>query len=248
MLAGRAGEIEAFVAANSRYVECEVSAFFSDEIAQRDISNLAPLSLLRTQNDAERDLIAQSLAQALAGRKAAFIARLNRFLSEEAAEMMVLNQDPAGSFRCRVLVLRSKRLEFRRELDEIAHDAGEGARLVVAPFVPPLHFRRMEVHGADEARVGQARMALGVDETADRRAIRNAYHRALERVHPGRDAPDHQTRASQLMAQFRLLELVAEGQIKAARGAVSAIRFDAEALQNTWLLRFHTNEMAERAA
>lgn len=248
MLAGRAAEIEAFVADNCGYVECELTALFNNAVLQDDTAGLAPLSLLRAQNDAERDLVAQSVAQAIAGRKAAFIARLNRFLAEETSAMVPLDQDSTGTFRSRALIPRSDRLAFRRSLEAIAADAGNSARLTIGPYLPPLHFRCMEVRGADETRVGEARMALGVDETADRKAIRNAYHRALERVHPRRDAPDHQTRASQLTAQFRLLELVAEGQIKAARGALSAIRFDAEALQNTWLLRFHTNDVAERAA
>jgi hypothetical protein len=249
MLAGRGAELDEIVLRHSAFLQCDVRAEFDPFEAELDAVSHSPVGALRAESDLEFELVRNALAQSVAGRQATFIARLRRSLTEVAADMMIpaLPQSNGGFFR-RVLLARSARKAFRDRLKTLAGEVGTGAHLRIGRFMPPLNFRRLEVRGADLSQICEARDALGLDESADRNAIRVAYRRTVERVAPviGSERRD---RLARLGAQFGLLDLVAEGQIRAARGAPDmSVRFDAKSLAETWLLKLHVHDVADRVA
>src|SRR5262249_25637777 len=148
----------------------------------------------------------------------------------------------------RVLLARSSRKMFKLAIEDLARDAGQGARVWLGSFIPPVNFRRVEIRGADVAAVSAARTALGLEDSADRAAIRVAYRRTLERVAPISAGASRED-VIRLGNQFNLLDLVAEGQIRAARGdADMSVKFDPKTLSQTWLLRLHQRTVSDRVA
>jgi len=154
--------------------------------------------------------------------------------------------ETTGAMRHTVLIPREIRAEFRASLLALAEDAGVGSWLRLGAYRPPISFRRLEISSASEGEVSAARAKLGVEETADRTAIRIAYERTLERTYANDAQEDQRLRISSLERSFGLLSLVAEGQMKATREPVA--KFDAAALRSTWLLQLRTHDLKDRAA
>jgi len=249
MLAGRGQELDEIVLSHSAFLQCDVRAEFDVAEAELDVTASSPAGTIRAASESELALVQRTLAQSVVGRQATFIARLRRCLTEVAADMTVPDpgQSSAGLAR-RILLARSSRRTFRMAIQELMRDAGRGMRLQLSPFMPPSSFRWIEVRGTDIAAVSAARAALGLDDSADRSAIRVAHRRALERFVPVSEGGEGDGIA-RLNHQFGLLDLVAEGQIRAARGRPDMdVRFDPKSLAETWLLKVHLRDAADRVA
>jgi hypothetical protein len=247
MLLARENEIASFVIDHSRYVECDLSAGFRVESARADLAASRSLATLRGETESERQLIQNSLEQAVAGRRGAFLARLRRRIMDAATDVLALETDEdTGTIRRKILVAREVRAEFRASMLELAMDAGAGAWIRLGHYRPPLSFRRLEISCANESDVNEARATLGVGETADCGAIRIAYERTVERTYSSELEAGHRARLASLASSFGLLSLVAYGQMKATRDPL--VRFDGTALKSTWLLRLHMHDLADRAA
>ena len=247
MMSARGGELRALIDEHAAFVECDVMAAFDAPAAEADLSTSGPLALLRGDTEGERALIERSLAQSVNGRQAAFLARLNRRLLDGAVDMVELEANRPNALRRKLLIARKSRDAFRASLRSVAAEAGLGAWLRLGPYLPPVSFRRLEISSADVMEVNAARAALGVEEAAERASIRTAYTRTLERFYP-RASDERRQKLVYLESVFGLLDRVAEGQIRAGRSASAMIRFDAEALKETWLLRLHRPDLAPKAA
>ena len=249
LLADRELELDEIVLRHSGFLECEVRAEFDQSSALADLSNKTSITVVDAINEAEIELVRRTLQQTLAGRQGEFVARLRRILANSAADAStpIPGSRHEVFARC-VLIARSSCKEFRAALTALARDAGVGARLIVSEMRPPIHFRRLEVRGPNITEIDAAREALGVANSTDRAAIRIAYRRTIERF-SAQSGTEQQEQMARLNAQFSLLELVADGQIKAARGAPDApVQLDAQSLSQTWLLRFKQREASERVA
>jgi hypothetical protein len=248
MLADRGDELDEIVLRHSAFLQCDVRADFDIFEAEIDVTAGTPVGALRASTDPEFTLVRRTLAQSVAGRQATFIARLRRALMDVAADMIVPEAtENASSFCRRILLARSSRKSFRANLLALVREAGSGARLRISSFMPPLSFRRLEVRGADIAEVSAAKEALGLDESADRAAIRVAYRRTIERIAPAING-ERRDRIDRLGAQFGLLDLVAEGQLRSACRPDADVRFDKESLAETWIIRLHVHNVADRVA
>lgn len=250
MLTAREPELAGLVNEHAGLLECEVTALFDEERAGEDIAASGTLAALRAESEAEQTLVKRTLSQSVAGRRAGFLARLRRRILENSVDVLAgTTREEPNVLHRRVLISRERRGEFREGLMALAAESGPGTRLTIGPFLPPASFRVIEVRSADAGPVEAARAALGVDESTLRSSIRVAYHRALERAYPRLPEQERKARLAKLQAQFGLLDLVAEGQIKAARAnSELTVRFNAEALSDTWLMRFHAHSPADRAA
>lgn len=247
MLAGRSEELDEIVLRHSAFLECELVAEFDSHEAEADVMAGTCVGALKAATLPEFALVQQTLAQSVAGRRAAFIARLRRIINDLAADMMIgSGGDSALRLSRRLLIPRAARKELRERVNALRSEIGAGARLRLGHFMPPLSFRRLEVRGADAAEVDAARAALGVDDNTDRMTIRVAYRRSLERMAPSSGERDQ--RLDRLGAQFGLLDLVAEGQLRAARRAGTPVRFDEKSLSETWLIKLHVHDVADRVA
>ncbi|MFZ1991053.1 MAG: GvpL/GvpF family gas vesicle protein [Alphaproteobacteria bacterium] len=247
MLLARESEIASFVTDHSRYVECDLAAGFRVETARADLAASRQVGLLNAETESERQLVRHSLDQAIAGRRGTFLARLRRRVMDHAADIVVHEMDEAtGAMRHTMLIPREIRAEFRSSLLALAEDAGAGSWLRLGAYRPPISFRRLEISSASEGEVSAARAKLGIEETADRTAIRVAYERTLERTYANDTQEEQRMRIASLERSFGLLSLVAEGQMKATREPVA--KFDAAALKSTWLLQLCTHDLADRAA
>jgi hypothetical protein len=245
MLLARESEIASFVTDHSRYVECDLAAGFRVEAARGDLTASRSLSVLNAQTESDRQLVQQSLDQAIVGRRGTFLARLRRRIMDRAADIIVREMDETtGAMRHTMLVPREIRAEFRSSLLALAEEMGTGAWLRLGPYRPPISFRRLEISSASEGEVSAARAKLGVEETADRAAIRVAYERTLERTYANDTQEDQRLRIESLERSFGLLSLVAEGQMKATREPVA--KFDAATLKSTWLLQLCTRDLGTR--
>jgi len=250
MLQAREAELCELIGAHAGLLECDLVAGFDNEAAEHDLLANSALAALHGEAGAEQILIERSLKQSIDGRRATFLARLNRCIIESAIDALPIESgDPGVALRRRILISRAARAPFRDALLSLAENAGAGAWLRVSPYLPPVSFRRLEISSADPQQVALAREALGVAETAERSAIRIAYHRSIERCYPYSDCePRRRRRLKRIEQQFGLLELVAEGQLRARHGGETAIRFNEEALNETWLIRLHTPDLSRRAA
>ena len=249
MMLARESELSALIAENASLLECDLMAGFDPVTAEVDLATQGPLALLRGETDSEKALIQKSVAQSVSGRQAMFLARLNRRVVDGAIDILTIEApNKPDALRRRVLIERGRRAAFRASLRSLADEVGLGAWLRMGPYLPPISFRRLEISSADAGAVNAARAALGVDEAAERGSIRTAYNRTLERCYPRVAEAERRQRLAHLESLFGLLDRVAEGQIKAARGAGTMIRFDPDALKDTWLLRLHRHDLADRAA
>ena len=247
MLAGRSEELDEMVLRHSAFLECELIAEFDSQEAEADVMAATSIGTLKAATLPEFALVQQTLAQSVAGRRAAFIARLRRIIHDLAADMMIGGGgDSALRLSRRLLIPRIARKELRERVNALRGEIGGGALLRLGPFMPPLSFRRLEVRPADAAEVDAARSALGVDANTDRMTIRVAYRRSLERLAPSGGERDQ--RLDRLGAQFGLLDLVAEGQLRAARRPGTPVRFDEKSLSETWLIKLHVHDVADRVA
>jgi Gas vesicle synthesis protein GvpL/GvpF len=249
MLAAREPELDEIVLRHSAFLQCNVDANFDTALAVEDVTVRSPVGELRASTESEFELVRRTLEQSVNGRQAVFLARLRRCLADVAADIAGGRSEagPSG-FSASILLARSSRAAFRLALEQIGDEAGVGALIRLGPFLPPISFRRIEVQGANVGQVNAARLALGLDDSSDRSGIRVAYRRTLERLAPGAGT-SARTNVAQLESQFGLLDLIAEGQIKAARGGPDTqVRFDAQSLSKTWLLKLHAHEVAERVA
>ncbi|MFO1186000.1 MAG: GvpL/GvpF family gas vesicle protein [Alphaproteobacteria bacterium] len=248
MLAGRAEELDEIVLRHSAFLECELTAEFDQMEAAADLMSSTPVGMLKASSVPEFTLVQQTLVQSVAGRRAAFIARLRRIINDIAADMMAgQSGDGAARLSRRLLIARSARKDLLDRIRALKNEVGAGARLRLGHFMPPVSFRELEIRGADVDAVHAARAALGVGDTADRMTIRVAYRRSIERIAPTSGAAQD-TRLDRLGAQFGLLDLVAEGQIRAARRSEAPVCFDAKSLADTWLIKFHIHDVADRVA
>lgn len=248
MLAGRADELDEIVLRHSAFLECELVAEFDQTEAEADIIASSPAGSLKASSVPEFALIQQTIEQSVAGRRAAFISRLRRIINDIAADMMVGESgETARRMSRRLLIARSARKELRERIRALKAEAAVGARLSLGHFVPPISFRHLEIRGADAAAVDAARAALGIDDSTDRATIRVAYRRSIERIAPAAGGV-HDVRLDRLGAQFGLLDLVAEGQTRASRRPGMQIRFDKKSLADTWLIKFHVHDVADRVA
>lgn len=247
MLLARESEIASFVIDHARYVECDLAASFRVEAARAELRASRSANLLNAETESERQLVQHSLDQAVAGRRGTFIARLRRRIMDHAADIIVREMDDAtGAMRHTILIPREMRAEFRSSLLELAEDAGVGAWLRISAYRAPVSFRRLEISSASEGEVTEARARLGVEEMADRTAIRVAYERTLERTYANDTPEDQRSRIANLERSFGLLSLVADGQMKATREPIA--KFDAAALKSTWLLQLCTHDLKDLAA
>jgi Gas vesicle synthesis protein GvpL/GvpF len=247
MMLARESEIAGLIADHAGFVECELQAGFDGAKAERDIASSGPIAAIQSETESERALVEQSLNQSVMGRRAAFLARLHRRIMDSVADAIpVAAGDDGEGIRRRLLIARQDRAQFRASLSSLLDDVGEGAWLRVGAFYPPKSFRRLEVSSADVARVDEARAALGLQETTERHAIRTAYERTIERLCARQAQDQPRQHLDRLESQFGLLNLVAEGQIRAAHGE-TPIRLDAAALKETWLLKFHMHRTDQAA-
>lgn len=247
MLSGRSEELDEIVLRHSAFLQCDLIAEFDSLEAEADVMTGTAIGTLKATTLPEFTLVQQTLAQSVAGRRAAFIARLRRIIHDVAADMMVgSGGDSALRLSRRLLIPRTARKELRERVNALRSEMGAGARLRLGPFMPPLSFRRLEVRGADAAEVHAARAALGVGDNTDRMTIRVAYRRSLERIAPS--GGERGQRLDRLGAQFGLLDLVAEGQMRAARRPGAPVRFDEKSLSETWLIKLHVHDVADRVA
>jgi hypothetical protein len=248
MLADRGDELAEIVLRHSAFLQCDVRADFDAFEAEADVTAGTPLGALQPSTDPEFALVRRTLAQSVVGRQATFTARLRRSLTDVAADIIVPEiKGNASSFCRRILFARSSRKSFHDGLLALAREVGTGARLRIGSFMPPLSFRRLEVRGADIAEVNAAKEALGLEESADRTAIRVAYRRTIERMAPAINS-ERRDRLDRLGAQFGLLDLVAEGQMRSARSPDTEVRFDKESLAETWIIRLHVRNVVDRVA
>jgi hypothetical protein len=248
MLAGRGDELDEMVLRHSAFLQCDVRADFDTFEAETDVTARMLLGALQPSTDPEYALVRRTLAQSVVGRRATFTARLRRSLTDVAADMIVPETtENASSFCRRILIARSSRKSFRADLLALAREVGSGARLRIGSFMPPLSFRRLEVCGANIAEVNAAKEALGLEESADRAAIRVAYRRTIERIAPAISG-ERRDRLDRLGAQFGLLDLVAEGQLRSACRPGADVRFDRQSISQTWIIRLHVHDVADRVA
>src|SRR5262249_17759360 len=158
------------------------------------------------ETESERALIEHSFDQFVAGRRGTFLARLRRCITDHASEIVVRDMDETGGgARPAAFFPRGDRGALRAALLALAQACGVGPGLEVGPFCPPVSFCRLEISSASEGEVSAARATLGVEETSDRAAIRNAYERTLERTYASELQEDQRARVASLEQSFGLL-------------------------------------------
>src|SRR5262249_6948197 len=119
MLAGRGPELDEIVLRHSAFLQCDVRAEFDASAVENEVAVTSPASNPHDLSESEQTLVQRTRAQSVAGRHAAFIARLRRCLTEVAADMVpVETRSSTPGLSRRVLLARSSRKNFKIAIAE----------------------------------------------------------------------------------------------------------------------------------
>ena len=247
----RGPELARMIDQHANFIQVDIGGQFDREAVYGDLVAGGPFGSLEAQSKAEAGLIARTREQALAGRRAEFEARLRRqtlSLSEEVVELAPPTQTRAAMRR--LLIDRGARGELRSVLNGLMTQQTPGLVVEAGVFMPPIDFCLLNIDTADPRAIAEARRALHIEEVTARSSIHVAYRRALERAYPGRkDRSRADKRLARLEQHFRLLDLVAEGQIRAARGERDmSVHLAGDELGATFLIDFAVTHPGRKVA
>ena len=214
----RAGRSE-FAGALEKYadkVEVDLAASWADlnsvlaEIAadQAVISAKAEIGNQAQATMAQRVRIGQLVKELLDQKNKVIAERLLVVLRSKWPNIVVNPpRDDSAVLNAAVLIDRSGQAEFDQILDQLDRCYDNRINFRRVGPLPPYSFATAEVKTVQASRLGAARQALGLGESASLAEIKGAYRRLLQEVHPDRNTdPQAADRLKDISAAYELLE------------------------------------------